>query len=604
MTIPPEPSEPTPTHERPGGSGDDTAFLSLSLGVLIAQLPVILWTVDSSFRFTSSAGGGLTAIGLEPGHGVGMTVKEYFGNDDPELRPLAAIRDALAGSVARYEESRFGRTYEVWVGPLRETGGDITGAIGLALDVTERKRIEGQLVHQAFHDGLTDLANRALFHDRVQHALARAGRGEHVAVLFLDLDDFKAVNDSLGHADGDTLLRAVADRLRAATRGFDTVARLGGDEFAVLLEGMASRGEVDPVVSRLTRALAAPFPLRGRDVTVRASIGVAHSTDLSGGATADELLRNADVAMYRAKAMGKGRHAVFEPAMHAAVIERLELEAELRRAVRRPADHGLRLVYQPVFDLRTFRLAGFEALVRWEHPARGLVSPAAFVPVAEETGLIVAMGRWALSDACRELRRWEERLPPWRPERRAPTMAINLSGRQLEDDVLVYDLAAVLRESGVTPQRVTLEITESAIMRNTEATLARLHALKGLGVRLAIDDFGTGYSSLAYLQRFPVDVIKIDKAFVDGVTRGGASGSGHDAALVRTIVALSDTLALATVAEGIEREEQREVLAALGCRYGQGYLFSEPLLPADADALVDQLAAELASGGRRSRAHA
>jgi len=585
-------SDPAPVSPTPVDAALAPGERDPHLRLMLEQLPAIVWTTDANLRVTSCTGAALAALGLRAGEVAGTLLTEYFRTTDPNYPPLAAMTEALQGKSAAFENDWQGRTYQGHVEPLRDRG-RVTGTIGLAVDVTERKRLEGALAYQAFHDGLTDLANRALFRDRVQHALARAGRGEHVAVLFLDLDDFKGVNDSLGHAEGDALLRRVADRLRASTRGFDTVARLGGDEFAVLLEGMVSPAEVGPVVERVTEALAVPIVLAGREVIVRASIGVAHA-DI-GSESADELLRNADVAMYRAKALGKGRHVLFEPAMHAAAIERLEVEAELRHAIATPAMSGLRLAYQPVMDLGTSRLAGFEALVRWSHPVRGDIPPAAFIPVAEETGLVIAIGRWALGEACRQLAEWELLLPRWTPTHRAPTVAVNLSGRQLEDDGLVGELAAVLATTGVTPQRVTLEITESAIMRNTEATLARLHALKRLGVRLAIDDFGTGYSSLAYLQRFPVDVLKIDKAFVDGVgrTAGVAANTGYDAALVRTIIALSDTLGLATVAEGIEREEQRALLAALGCRYGQGYLFARPLTAERAGMLAAELATDI-----------
>jgi len=453
--------------------------------------------------------------------------------------------------------------------------------VGMVQDVTARKALEAELAHQAFHDPLTGLANRTLFRDRVEHALSRLGRAdarhERAAVLFLDLDDFKMVNDSLGHAAGDALLETVARRLLSATRGCDTVGRLGGDEFAVLLEGMAEDGDVQAVVERIYASLRVPVALDGTDVRAAASIGVAYA---HGVADADKLLRNADVAMYHAKAAGKGRHAVFEPAMHAAVLARIGLERDLRRAVSRlgQSEEGeFFLVYQPVVELADGRIVGLEALLRWQHPTRGLVSPAHFIPAAEETGLIVPLGLWVLRTACAQLGRWKAAFP----DGCMPSVAVNLSGRQLEDDALVGDIAAVLAETGVEPERLTLEITESIVMRRTDETLDRLYALKALGVRLAIDDFGTGYSSLAYLQKFPVDVLKIDKMFVDGVARGGS-----DAALARTIVALGEMLQLRTVAEGVEHAAQRDELAALGCHFAQGYLFARPLSVADATQLL------------------
>jgi diguanylate cyclase (GGDEF)-like protein len=431
--------------------------------------------------------------------------------------------------------------------------------------------LEERLVHQAHHDPLTGLANRTLFRDRVGQALARAARGGHVAVLFLDLDNFKAVNDTYGHAEGDRLLEVVAARLLQATRGCDSVARLGGDEFGVVLEGLAHESDALTVVSRIGEMLQRPVRLPGREVLVGASIGVAH---VVVGQDVDEVLRNADLAMYRAKAAGRGGHEVFEPEMYNAVRERLELEADLRRAL----DCGeLRLLYQPIVELDGGRTIGVEALLRWQHPRRGLVAPLNFIPLAEETGLIVPIGRWVLGEACRQGRRWQLAAPAGR----APTMSVNISGRQLLEPTLVAEVAEALAESGLEPALLTLEITESILMQNTEATVATLRELKALGVRLAIDDFGTGYSSLAYLQRFPIDVLKIDKSFIDGVARGGS-----DAVLARTIVTLAGMLDLSTVAEGVERADQHAHLVALGCARGQGYLFGRPLGVAEIDGLL------------------
>ncbi|HEU4628594.1 MAG TPA: EAL domain-containing protein [Gemmatimonadaceae bacterium] len=426
--------------------------------------------------------------------------------------------------------------------------------------------LEQRIVYQALHDSLTGLANRALFRQRVEHAAARAARGDRIAVLFLDLDNFKAVNDSLGHAEGDRLLEAVAARLLQATRGCDTVARLGGDEFGVLLEGLVREADALVVVDRISSALRRPVRLQGREVMVSASIGVAH---VEVGQDVEQVLRNADLAMYRAKAAGRGGHQVFEPGMHAAVLQRLELEADLRRAVERGE---LQLVYQPIVELDGGRTTGVEALVRWQHPSRGLVAPPAFIPLAEETGLIVPIGRWVLAEACRQARRWQLDAP----DNRTLTLSVNISGRQLLDPALTGDVATALADSGLDPALLTLEITESVLMQDTEATLATLHQLKTLGVRLAIDDFGTGYSSLSYLQRFPIDVLKIDKAFIDGVARGGS-----DAVLARTIVTLAGMLQLTTVAEGVEHAEQHSHLLALGCARGQGYLFARPLAADD-----------------------
>jgi diguanylate cyclase (GGDEF)-like protein len=392
-------------------------------------------------------------------------------------------------------------------------------------------------------------------------------------VLFLDLDDFKRVNDSFGHAEGDCLLIMVADRLVSATRGCDTVARLGGDEFAVLFTNLRDQEDAVTVADRITRAMREPISLGGTQVTISPSVGIATA---GHGSSSDALLRNADVAMYRAKASGKGRHAVFEPSMHAEVLVRVQLETDLRRAVERGE---LRLHYQPIVRLDDGEVAGAEALVRWEHPERGLVFPSDFIPLAEETGLVVPLGRWVLGEACRQARHWYERQPGTVPAAPAGSdgslplgVTVNISGRQLAEASFVDDVHAALDRSGLSPQCLVLEITESVVMQHTDATLDKLHALKALGVRLAVDDFGTGYSSLSYLQRFPLDILKIDKAFVGPV----AMGAG-DPVLARAIIALGQTLRLETVAEGIEHAAQCDELLALGCKYGQGYHFGRPV---------------------------
>lgn len=417
-----------------------------------------------------------------------------------------------------------------------------------------------ELALLAFRDPLTKLSNRALFRERVEQALngpdAAAGR---MAILFIDLDNFKAVNDTFGHNTGDRLLVEVAGRLLHTTRGCDTVARLGGDEFGILLVGDESKGLI--VAERTIASLRKPFNLDGLTIHVGASIGLARGGPSDG---ADELLRNADVAMYAAKEEGRNRYRVFEPAMHEALLDRAEMEGALRAALDRDE---IRLEYQPIVDLSSESIVGYEALVRWRHPLRGNVEPSAFIPLAEDCGVILPIGRRVLQDACRDAAQWEKMLPA------VPiTVSVNVSSRQLEHPGFIDDLTGILRASGLSPERLVLEITESVIMRDSVLNLERLRQMKALGIRLAIDDFGTGFSSLAYLQRFPVDVIKIDKAFVKSVAI-----SASDAALARTIVMLSDTLHLKTVAEGIEYRDQQETLRALGCDLGQGYLFSKPV---------------------------
>ena len=438
-------------------------------------------------------------------------------------------------------------------------------------DVTQRTALEDELRHQAFHDSLTNLANRALFVDRADHAVRRLERGgSSVAVLMLDLDGFKTVNDSLGHTVGDALLVAVAARLQTALRLGDTAARIGGDEFAILVEDAADTEQATAVADRVMDALMAPFPLEGKELFVHASIGIAMTT---GDKNAGDLLRDADTAMYQAKAQGKNCYRMFELAMYSASVARLELEGDLRRAV----EHGgqFLLHYQPVVSLGTSQVVSLEALVRWQHPARGLVQPDDFVPLAEENGLIVDIGRWVLREACRQTRVWQE------TSGLEVNIAVNLSARQLNDPDLLADVASALADSGLAPGSLTLEITETVLMRDPAVAVATLHRLKASGVRLAIDDFGTGYSSLSSLQNLPVDTLKIDKAFIDGIC-SGTEGAG----LVEAIVRLAGTLALETVAEGVERSDQLESLQALGCKHIQGFYFSRPLPAADVEALL------------------
>jgi len=448
---------------------------------------------------------------------------------------------------------------------------NVGGLVLTARDVTERQGLEDQLRHQAFHDSLTGLANRALFANRVEHALIRsARRREPMAVLFLDLDDFKTVNDTLGHAEGDDLLVAVAERLRGCLRAGDTAARLGGDEFAVLLDELTGWDEAVAVAQRILDALRAPIALLSREVTIGASIGITVS---GGGEGADVLLRDADVAMYTAKNEGKNRYVAFAPEMHRQIVERLGLRDDLRRALDRGGELHLR--YHPIVELPAGAVAGLEALLRWDHPERGLISPAEFIPLAEESGLIVPLGRYVLEEAFKAARRFE------RDHGGQRFLTVNLSGRQLADSDLTADVAALLAASGLPASRVVLEITESVLLQDSAAVVARLEELRRLGVGLAVDDFGTGYSSLAYLRRFPVNILKIDKSFVDQV-----DVSPEGAALTRAIIDLAGGLGLRTIAEGIERRSQAEELSALGCRLGQGFHFARPLTPAEVDDLL------------------
>jgi diguanylate cyclase (GGDEF)-like protein/PAS domain S-box-containing protein len=542
-----------------------------------AAIGILLVDPDNTILETNPAFERLTgysAAELRGRHASALMSPEALASvRDRLLSALAS--DATSVTVEHAYRNREGRTLigHLTISRVVTPDGEHAATIVMAQDVTSRKALEAQLTHQAYHDALTDLANRALFRVRTERALALPATGEsHVSMLFLDVDDFKRVNDSLGHDAGDELLRQIARRLLNATRGCDTVARLGGDEFAILLEGVRRDEDVVVVADRVIAALRAPFTVHERVVHVGASLGIAHAR---AGESADELLRNADAAMYRAKQHGKGHHQTFEASLHAAALERLELENDLRDAV---ADGAFHLVYQPIVDLASGALTSMEALIRWRHPRRGLVPPLGFIPLAEESGAIVEIGGWVLHEACREARGWLDAHGD-----RAPVVTVNVSARQLQHPGFVAQVRAALDASALPARLLALEITESTIMSDAELALSRLSELKALGVRLAIDDFGTGYSSLAYLQRFPVDTIKIDKSFVDGVARGG-----KDAALARTIIALGDTLDLVTIAEGIESEGQYAELQQLGCAQGQGYLFARPLAAKDAAAYLDR----------------
>jgi diguanylate cyclase (GGDEF)-like protein/PAS domain S-box-containing protein len=532
---------------------------------------IIVTRADGTVRFVSPSAS--RVFGYDPSEMLRHTISEMLHPDDRERAATFFANAAQSPGVSGPVEWRFRQTDGSWLhAEILATNllhdPSVKGVVLNTRDVSERRRLEEQLTHQAFHDPLTGLANRALFRDRVSHALALAQRrGSPVTVLYLDLDDFKNVNDSLGHAEGDRLLIAAAERFLACARSADTVARLGGDEFAILIEGADGR---EGLPERVAAAMSHPFSLSGNQVRVTVSIGVASATP---GDIADDLLRNADMAMYAAKRHGKGRAETYESRMYADIRERLDLEATLRDAIER---RQLTLFYQPIVNLQGGGIYGMEALLRWDHPQFGRLLPQHFVPLAEETGLIVQLGSWVLGEACRQLQVWQTAHPECRL-----AISVNISGRQLQGAGLADALRQTLTSSGVDPSWVVLEITESVLMQETDAVLERLQQLKALGVRLAIDDFGTGYSSLSYLQRFPIDILKIAKPFVEEV------GMGADrSALARAIVGLGDTLKLQTIAEGIERAEQRAALLELGCTLGQGHHFWPALSPAAIDEIL------------------
>jgi diguanylate cyclase (GGDEF)-like protein/PAS domain S-box-containing protein len=451
---------------------------------------------------------------------------------------------------------------------------DATGVVLNTRDLQERKALEQKLTFQAFHDPLTRLANRSLFRERVEHALDRRSASD-TAVLFIDLDNFKTINDSMGHAAGDHVLVETAHRVRSILRTEDTAARLGGDEFAVLLED-ADVTAAARVAERIRVALGTPFWVLGQEVYISASIGIAVRRDID---TASDLLRNADVAMYTAKSKGKACFEIFEPAMHDAVVARLGMEAELRRAIER---REFVVYYQPIVRLETGEVIGAEALVRWQHPTRGLVPPMEFIPLAEETGLIVPLGSWILRQACHQLAEWQKVRGGGEPF----VMNVNLSSRQLVRDIIADEVAAAVDESGIKASWLVLEVTETVLMADPVVAATALGHIRDLGVRVALDDFGSGYSSLSHLRRFPIDIVKIDKSFVDDVAHEGA-----ESAIARGIIELGKAMKIQTVAEGIEVDEQAEILRTLGCELGQGFFFARPLA---ADAWAGLLRTDLA----------
>jgi len=526
---------------------------------------------------------------LERAREVGLEVWQIFGQLAAQrAAPLTEVtkrclrwRDA-GGEVARECAAQLGLAQGALEQALEmlQSTLDVTLVHVCECFESERQRADEELAFLATHDPLTGLPNRTLILDRIEQMLARSRRMQTpVAAVFIDLDNFKMINDTLGHSAGDELLRAVAARLQGVLRETDALGRIGGDEFVVIADEVSLAAGPELIAQRLSEALAEPFMLLGATsrVEVRASFGVASGAHTS----AEELLRNADIAMYRAKWEGKNRCVVFESEMQGAVQSRMELEMDLRDAL---ANDEFYLAYQPIFDLKDMSPTGLEALIRWKHPARGVVQPEDFIPLLEETGLITQIGRWVLSEACRQCARWHV-------AGYSVGIAVNVSGRQLDTDEFVSDVQQALADSGLDPRALTIEITETTLMRNAQETARRLSAVKALGVRVAIDDFGTGYSSLAHLQSFQVDSLKIDRSFISGLKQ-----NREGEAIIHTLVQLGKALSIETVAEGIEQPLELSQLRQEQCDSGQGFLFARPLDVAATETFLDAWAKQSAAG--------
>jgi diguanylate cyclase (GGDEF)-like protein len=470
--------------------------------------------------------------------------------DDPD-EYIVRLREGIAAQGSFYHTTHLpdSRAFSVVSKPI--AGG---GWLATHEDITERQRSEGRIAHMARHDALTDLPNRVMLRERLEHELKRVKRGECLAVLCLDLDQFKSVNDALGHPIGDELLKLVADRLRGCTREPDTVARLGGDEFAIIMTQMQQPTDAAALSKRIRDSIVKPYQIEGHQIVTDISIGI--SVAPFDAQDADPLLRNADMALYGAKADGRGTYRFFEPEMNTRMKARRELEMDLRKAL---VGKEFELYYQPLVNLQSNEVNGFEALLRWNHPKRGLISPADFIPIAEETGLIVPLGEWVLKAACYEAIDWPDHLK----------VAVNLSPAQLNNRNLLNVVMAALAETGMPARKLQLEITETVLLQNTFATLATLHELRKLGVQIALDDFGTGYSSLSYLRSFPFDKIKIDRSFIQDLSNGA-----EPVAIVQAVANLAKCLNMTSTAEGVETQQQMDMLQSMGCSEMQGYLFS------------------------------
>lgn len=501
---------------------------------------------------------------------IGKVTLDILFDEEGKKFVSEANRQRQKGVAGQYElqlKKKSGELLYVIVGgvPIINADGIVTGTMGVFTDITERKRAEDQLLHDAFHDGLTGLANRTLFMEHLRMTIERGKRRQNTlfAALFLDFDRFKVINDSLGHTEGDNFLKLVARRLESVLRPGDLVARLGGDEFTILLSELGSESDAVQIAERIQEDLKNPFELGGREFFISASIGITFST--GGHEKAEDILRDADIAMYRAKSQGRAQHQVFDPSMHAHATMQLQLETEMRRALE---NDEFRVYYQPIMSLDTNNLVGFEALIRWQHPERGMIPPVEFIPAAEENGLILPLGSWTLYESCRQLREWQN----FNPAFSDLTVSVNLSSKQFLQFDLAEQIAETLKQTNLAPRCLKLEITESHVMENSEAAIKMLNNLRELGVELSLDDFGTGYSSLSYLHRLPVDYLKIDRSFVSRMIESKENGE-----IIQTIIKLAQNLKMKVIAEGIETADQLEYLKNLNCEFGQGYFFSKPV---------------------------
>jgi diguanylate cyclase (GGDEF)-like protein len=543
------------------------------LDAVLRRLPALVWSTDGALRVTSVRGGAVLPAGVDGGSVVGRTLAEVLG--DRGGSALDAHRRARLGRPAEFELAWRGRLFQGHAEPWPPgRGGEGEGTLAVLLDTTEQREAEERLLHAVMHDPVTGLPNRRLFLERVWQTMGRGRRhsGHGFGILLLDLDGFAAVKDGLGHLAGDEFLSAVAGRLIPCVRPQDTLAHLGGEQFSILVDDVVEASDLLRVAGRVRRALSRPVTVGGQDVFTSATIGIAPGS--SAYRAPEEILRDAHTAMHRARLQGAGAFQLFDDGMHERAVARLLLETELRRAVERGE---FRLHYQPIMSLQSGRLIAFEALVRWEHPRRGLLAPHDFLGLAEETGLILPVGRWVLREGCRQMRAWRHQVPT----AELPRMSLNLSGRQLAEGDLIEEVDGTLRGAGLAGHEVDLEVTENVIMQDTDSTRGCLAGLRALELGVSIDDFGTGHSSLSHLDRLPVDTLKIDRSFL-----AGGHGRPHKTEIIRTIVALGHDLGLEVVAEGIETPAQLAELREMGCDHGQGYLFSRPVDAVAAGAML------------------